>query len=216
VDWDSGASLEDVGQVVDGLWDVQGGKAVTIETGCDRLIALGDVAHDNYEVTVPVTVHSIDANGFPPPSVGPLVGIGLRWPGHSDSTLLPGHFGPGPAPPMWGYFPAGGLCWYHWTDPNDLTVGEFAVTENYFTGTSSLPGVFVMDDEYMFKARVTTLIDNSPRIQFKYWRPSIETEPGVWYLQRDGAPGDPISGGLLLIAHHADLEFGDVVVTALP
>ena len=44
----------------------------------------------------------------------------------------------------------------------------------------------------------------------------IEAEPGIWYLQRDGVPGDPMNGGLLLIAHHADLEFGDVVVTALP
>jgi len=216
VDWDSAPELEDVSQVVDGLWAVQGGKAVTVEAGYDRLISLGNVTHANYEVTVPITVHSIDAIGFPLPSAGPLIGIGLRWPGHSDAALDPGFFGPGPAQPEWGFFPAGALCWYHWSDPGDYSVGEFAVNENYFAGAEELVTPFVFDDEYMFKARISSLPDLRPRTEFKFWRPSIETEPGVWYLQRDGLPGDPTSGGLLLIAHHVDVEIGDVVVTELP
>ena len=63
---------------------------------------------------------------------------------------------------------------------------------------------------------MTTNPDTSPRLQFKRWRPAIETEPAGWLLDRNGSVGDPTSGSIILIAHHADVEFGDVTVTALP
>lgn len=216
VDWDSAAELQDVCQVVDGSWGVQGGRVITLEIGYDRLLALGEVTHADYTVTVPVTVHSVNLNRFTAISGGPLVGLGLRWEGHTDAALDPGFFGPGPDQPEWGFFPAGGFCWYRWTDALDPTVGIFQIRQNFFGGSSTTAESFSLGQQYVFKARITTNPDGSPRVRFKRWRPGIESEPAAWLLDLSGAVGDPVAGGLLLIAHHVDAEFGDVVVTAGP
>ncbi len=84
IDWSSAKSVQDVAQIVDGLWTLEADGIRPVVAGYDRVVAIGDVQWDNYEVTVPITIHEIDRGGFVWPSVGPGVGIFLRWPGHTD------------------------------------------------------------------------------------------------------------------------------------
>ena len=48
------------GQVVDGLWSINGEQLQTELPGYDRLVALGSMTWTDYEVEVPVTVHSLN------------------------------------------------------------------------------------------------------------------------------------------------------------
>lgn len=216
VDWDGATDLQDLVQVVDGHFVVQNGRIRPDVLGYDRLIAIGDLAHSSYEVQVPVIVHGIDSAGFPYPNGGPLVGLGLRWLGHVDAAIVnPSFFGPGPEQPEWGFFPAGGYAWFHWTSPSSPTTGRFEVVQNFFQGSSTQAELFEFGTTYMFKARITTVNDR-PRLQLKRWRPATQAEPSDWLLTRNGAVGDPTHGAVVLISHYADVEFGDVVVTQLP
>jgi hypothetical protein len=74
IDWSSATSIEDVAQVVDGLWELETDSVRTSITGYDRLVALGETSWDDYEVTVPITIHNMPSGGG--------VGILLRWDGH--------------------------------------------------------------------------------------------------------------------------------------
>ena len=76
IDWDSVADIRDVVQVVDGQWAKDGDNIRTMSTGYDRIVALGDMGWDDFQVTVPVTIHA-----FPDPNAGG-VGVVARWQGH--------------------------------------------------------------------------------------------------------------------------------------
>lgn len=47
--------------------------------GYDRLLAIGDMSWKDYEVTVPITVHSLNTNDL---SNSAGVGLIARWRGH--------------------------------------------------------------------------------------------------------------------------------------
>jgi hypothetical protein len=70
---------------------------------------------------------------------------------------------------------------------------------------------------YVFKAQVLTEADGQHLYRFKAW-PIDESEPANWQVQiRNGnLPDDPSAGSLLLLSHHVDASFGDVVVQPLP
>ncbi len=70
------ADIRDVVQVVDGQWAKDGDNIRTMATGYDRIVALGDMGWDDFQVTVPVTIHA-----FPDPNAGG-VGVVARWQGH--------------------------------------------------------------------------------------------------------------------------------------
>jgi hypothetical protein len=63
------------------------------------------------------------------------------------------------------------------------------------------------------KHRVETLADGVSRYRVKLW-PVDNTEPERWDLERLEANDLP-AGSALLIAHHADVTFGDVSVIPL-
>src|SRR6185436_746284 len=90
---------------VDGQWEVAGDSVHPAVSGYDRLIAIGDVTWTDYEITVPVTIERVDPEGYDPPSYTPLVGLLMRWKGHTDVD--------GTQPP-WGYNPLGGLACYRY------------------------------------------------------------------------------------------------------
>ena len=64
VDWSTANAISDVAQVVDGRWSIVGGELRNDLQNYDRLVAIGDLAWTDYEVTVPVTVREIDPAGF--------------------------------------------------------------------------------------------------------------------------------------------------------
>lgn len=199
--WATAATIGGTGQVVDGRWTLTAEGVRVANPGYDRLIAIGDRTWTDYEVTVPVTVHSVDhERGDPSPSNGPGVGLGLRWQGH---TAVSGE------QPARGFWPAGAFLQYRWT-PWGAERYE-AYLEGLPVGTA--PGSLQLGEPYLFKMRVETQPSGRGLYSFKAW-PMAATEPAEWTLTREGV-SDLAAGSVLLLAHHADVTFGDVVVTTL-
>jgi len=198
--WASG--IQSQSQVVDGIWEVQGGGLRTVQIGYDRLVAIGDIGWKDYEVTVPVTIHSIDSAGYAPPSYGPGIGIIMRWTGNTDDPV------PGMQPKE-GWWPLGAIGWWRWQEswltPRLQIYGNQAVILDEDAGKIPTIG-----ETYIFKMRVETTA-NGPHYQLKVWRQSV-IEPVDWDLSGVGSPTDPANGSLVLLAHHVDATFGDVHV----
>lgn len=70
-----------------------------------------------------------------------------------------------------------------------------------------------MDTTYYFKISVqSTGVENPPATyRFKVWDASLP-EPQEWDIEASGFPGEPATGGFLLVAHHVDAKFGNVTV----
>ncbi len=205
IDWSSVTDIQDVAQVVDGIWNVgkSGGVSPDI-LGYDRLITVGDINWQNYEVTVPITVNSIDPSGYSSPSNGPAVGMGMRWNGHSkwdDSQ------------PNWGFWPTGAFGWYRWKTTYErfqLAGNEYAQIDEDLSGRTLSIGT-----TYVFKMRVETLTNGNPLYSFKVWEQG-DPEPTSWDLSIEEGPGDPTHGSILLLAHHVEAVFGNVEITSIP
>ena len=109
IDWSSVGSLESAVQVVDGAWEITANGLRTRSTGYDRAINIGDSTWENYEITVPITLHGVDQNCFTdlatnPCNGGPLVGVLMRWQGHDITNIKPN----------WEWRPLGALGAYRW------------------------------------------------------------------------------------------------------
>lgn len=206
IQWDAVQHLTDVTQVIDGKWEITGGKLRAVEQGYDRFVAFGDRGWSDYEVEVPVTVHEVDPAGFIFPSNYPLVGFALRWPGHSHSS----------GQPFWKYWPMGALAAYRW---DTLTSGGYAeMSGNFNTTFSSFGMPFPLGVEHTLKARVTTNPDGSTDYKFKVWQSS--QPEGNWTIELSMPAGDPLDpdsnpavGSIGLLSHHVDAFFGDVILT---
>jgi hypothetical protein len=200
VDWSSVTDLMEVAQIIDGPWELtpNGPRPTTREY--DRLIALGDISWQDYEVTVPVTVTSVDkAGGYPFPSVGPVVGLGLRWQGHTMIDSIQ---------PEWGYWPVGAYSWYRWRPDG---------TERYEFRAQNVPdhnaaGQLQLGATYLFKMRVETQANGHGLYSFKSWAQGTP-EPVTWLFQYSGVNDLP-TGSVVLIAHHVDAVFGDITVNS--
>jgi regulation of enolase protein 1 (concanavalin A-like superfamily) len=207
IDWSSVTSLEDVAQVVDGKWEVQPNGLRILEPDYDRLVAIGDVAWTDYEVTVPITIHGVDDEGFRSgASGGAGLGMLLRWNGHTDFPIVNWQ-------PKTGWLPYGAIGWYWWTDIN---TARLRIDGNNSTildqSASTTPPA--IGGEYIFKMRVETAPGVGGFYQLKVW-PSNQPEPAAWDLSGQEELTDPQSGSILLLAHHIDATFGDVTITPL-
>ena len=60
IDWSSVNDMLDVVQIVDGQWTFDGSGIFPTVLGYDRTFVVGDELWADYEVTIPITVHSID------------------------------------------------------------------------------------------------------------------------------------------------------------
>ena len=192
VDWNAVTAIEDVGQIVDGLWSLSGGEIRTAIPGYDRLIAMGDMAWDDYEITVPITMHSM------PSSYG--AGILMRWNGHTDDPV------PGLQPKS-GWLPLGAICWYQ--------AGDLEIYGNNGDILGSVPRTLSLDVPYVFKVRVETIPGVGGKYSFKVWEEG-QPEPLVWDVTGQDTLTDPQAGSLMLISHLADVSFGEVAITSPP
>ena len=213
VDWTDFLNLQDVAQVqavqvVDGLWVLDSGADVgirSVNTGYDRLVAVGDMDWDDYEVTVPITIHGIDATTGPvsgPPGVGVL----MRWDGHYDWDG---------SQPTWGYYPMGALAWYRYlTDSLGARLRMIGGDNGRFLAEDTSGFKLSFGVRYIFKVRVETIPGQGGRYSLKVWEDG-EPEPSDWNLVAQGTLSDPQNGSFLLLAHHADVTFGNISVTPL-
>lgn len=199
IDWTQAAGISSVAQVIDGLWVLEADCVRPSVMAYDRLIGIGDVSWQDYEVTVPITVHAVDSGGYGPPSNGPAVGILCRWPGHSADG----------GQPLQGIYPLGAIGLYRWA----ATGNAFQIYGNngFILAQAPPADTLQLGVPYMFKMRVQT--EGSLMVyRFKTW-PVGEPEPAVWKLSGWQLPvNDPKSGSAVLLAHHVDASFGNVTI----
>ena len=181
------AAIQTVAQVVDGNWSIDGSVVRTIEPGYDRLIDIGDMAWDDFEATVPLTIHSVLSTDF---GVGLLFG----WNGHTNNPVFCSQ-------PKCGWIPFGAIGW--------ITQGG---VQFYDTGVQkSIP--ISGSITYWLKMRVETS-SNSATYSLKLWQDG-SPEPADWDISHTDLTDPVINGSMLLITHMADVSFGTVSVIPL-
>lgn len=212
VNWDNYAGVQQAAQPVDGLWAIDGGQLKTVVPGYDRLVAIGQGNMTNngwtdYEVEVPVTVHSLTGpGGTQPPPQSSGVGLMVRWSGHNVSAGDPVD---GPSS---GWRQIGALAWYRWAGP---TKAAFEIRGN--GGQEIAPPqsdkAIQFGVPYIFKLSVQSAVfaGDMATYRFKFW-PAGEPEPPQWYMTATGATGEPAAGSAVLVAHNAMVSFGNVKV----
>ncbi|MEM7112267.1 MAG: hypothetical protein AAF614_07535 [Chloroflexota bacterium] len=200
IKWDEVDDLLEVVQPIDGWWVLEEGGVRTHPTqvGYDRVLAVGDESWTDYEVTVSITPHSLDESAFGSPiSITPAIGIINRWHGHTNEPVACPHI-------HCGWEPHGALNWYSF-DVNHLQV--FTKPPD---GVDAVPFPIEFGQTYWFKARVeTTAVGHLYR--YKAW-PDGEAEPADWMLYRMTNKLNLAHGSFLLVAHHVDATFGDLLV----
>ncbi|NUO06428.1 MAG: hypothetical protein HUU07_13700 [Candidatus Brocadia sinica] len=154
INWSSVEKIQDVAQIVDGLWflDKNGIRTHPDHVGYDRIVAIGDMRWTDYEVTVPVTIHAIDESAFDSStSVGPGLGVLFRWQGHTNLPVVCPQ-------PHCGWEPAGGSNWYEWkrNQRNLLHIHAGPGNPPDSPSPSTDTHQFETGHTYWFKARVET------------------------------------------------------------
>ncbi len=197
IDWDTVTDIQDAVQVVDGEWSVVPNGVTTDDIGYDRLLAIGDMTWNDFTATVPITVHDYDPTG----NWCCGVGIVLRWEGHTNNPVTC-------VQPICGWKPYGNEAWYVW-DAAGGHSSNFSGNGDSLKDNSGL--VLQLGVTYMFKVEVETIgTDNWYRK--KVWVQG-QNEPAGWLVEKIRNTETISAGSLLLIAHHTDVTFGDIVIT---
>ena len=205
VRWPEGGLSLGRAQIVDGLWERQGRYITTREPGYDRLIAIGDVAWRDYEVTVPVVVHGINPAAYETASVHTGVGLVMRWKGHSRWNPD----GRATGQPRHGPVPYGAIAWWTtWPDERGANLNLFDVD---LVPREITPRHLQTDVPYIFRARVVTVGGGRSRYSLKVW-PEGTPEPERWHLSTVAPVNALETGSLLLAAHETTASFGPVTI----
>jgi hypothetical protein len=201
IDWEAVASLQDVVQVVDGLWSFDTSGVRPALQGYDRLLAIGDQSWDSYEVSLAITTHdltTVDPRGRD----GGAFAVGMLWDGHTDN-------------PVAGFQPHAGWipgALFGFTTRDGGTVRLRA--SNY---------VDVLDAErfqleegltYNLKVRNERIDGFDRTYSLKIWGEG-EAEPADWLVQGTEAFSELVTGSVLLNAHYFGVTFGDITVVPL-
>ncbi len=204
IDWSEVGAISDAAQVVDGHWRLTPEGVRTVDRYYDRVLAFGDANWRDVEVTTTVTVHAVTPPRRDPNTTNVThAAIALRWPGHEADGLQPSV--------QW--YPLGATAEFRLG--GDLQTCRWRIFDGKRDWHVESPKrrAIGFETPYRMKHRVETLDDGRSRYRVKFW-PADQPEPEAWDLQRL-EPGDLPSGSALLIAHHADVTFGDVEVVAI-
>lgn len=215
ITWANVRNPQDVGQYVDGRWRLTPGGLRTDQVGYDRIFLIGERTWTDYEVRTSFTVHAIKTQDARDAAVGLLA----RFTGHV--TGGPAHFPSGQ--PKWGYRPFGCIAWLRW---RGLQADPARPQTQFFPGAQDRPVdlgefPFRMGEAYAVRFTCRTLPDDPSgngvtRYQFRIW-PASEPEPANWTWQQTQTSRDALrAGGVALLAHHADVTFGNLMITPLP
>jgi regulation of enolase protein 1 (concanavalin A-like superfamily) len=202
-DWSTaGGNPNAIAQVADGRWQIRpSGTLHNTDIGYDRLVTLGQASSwAQYEATAQVTINSMDP-------AGSAIGVIAGWQGATaDLHGVPNYDQPRSGHP----FPAAFL--YDNGQGQSRKLEIYANTDQHpertlvadTTGTQLTLGL-----SYTFKLRVTDNGFGGSHFAFKVWRTGT-TEPTSWLLQADG---ELSRGSIVLAAHRADVDFGQVTVS---
>jgi hypothetical protein len=204
--WQEVKNLQEVAQVIDGRWEIKDGRLHCIEAGYDRLVAIGDhLAWQDYEVTVPITVHAVSPTGMRFPSLGDWAGIVLRWQGHYDWST---------DQPLRGWYPLGAICSYFWNYQQQQRRLSLLGNNVKPIAVDSPERVLHVGITYWFRARVQSQIGKPAWYSLKVWEDG-SAEPVGWQLEGQGILGELSCGSVLLAAHQCEASFGDIVILPL-
>lgn len=180
-------TIQTVAQVVDGKWSLDGDAVRTVDPQYDRLLNIGEMTWEDYEVTVPITIHSVISSDF---GVGFLTG----WKGHTDDPVICFQ-------PKCGWLPLGALGWItqNGIEFYDTGVNKYIPIS---TGTS-----------YWMKLR-TESGTSSATYSLKVWEMNT-LEPVTWDITYTNNVDPVLTGSLLIMTHMADVSFGDITVYPL-
>lgn len=199
VSWANTSSLTDSAQVVDGLWQVTPAGLRIMNDGYDRLVAIGDSTWRDFEIVVPITIHSFDPAGYGSINGSPSIGLFFGWSGHTDNPVSGWQ-------PKTGYKPYGCGAFYRF----ETTGEKLSIWDNvYDYSGKTIP----YDVPYYFKVRVEWT-GSGILYSFKVWDVSV-SEPAKYDLTWQGPPTDPQQGSVLLLAHFVDATYGKVAVTPI-
>ncbi len=199
VSWSSSPDIMASAQVVDGQWFLESGGVRNVDLGYDRLIAIGDTTWTDYQVTVPITMHSINPAGYNPTSGQPAVGIFLRWIGHTDDPFAGWQ-------PKTGYYPSGALGMYAFNTAQNGGERLEIWTDVHDTSGGTIP----LGQTMLYKMQVRTQA-NGDLYSLRVWHQGTP-EPAVWDLIYLDQAKKAARGSLLLLSHYVDATFGDVEV----
>ena len=192
-DWSSGA-INEVAQVVDGLWLNTPKGVRTVNPGFDRLINLGDINATDYEVTVPITIHHLE---YDQPGVFPAAGLLVNWQGHQDTDNFQPHT---------TWWPLGAIGW--------SKVGGLGLVGNAtqnIGGTGTFARDIQLETTYLYKMKVESNVGAPSTYSFKVWEEGT-AEPTEWDAVGEGLADENSSGSINLLAHYTDATFGDVII----
>jgi hypothetical protein len=211
VRWEAGRWPRGV-QIVDGLWDVRGGCAVPVEIGYDRVLALGDMAWQDYEVRVPVTMYGRAADCYAQPSFGYAVGFVVRWCGHHDQGADAFCSGQ----PRYAWYPAGALAVMRGRhgEPQSLCL-------NGYDGMKPLAAQSLAEEDeiplgvpHVLSLSVASQRSGPSHYVFRVW-PEDGDEASAWTLEGDGQEEELTRGAVVIFSHHTACAFGPVEVRPL-
>ena len=205
-DWADLERIDDGAQVVDGYWALDGGGVKPVQLDYDRLVAIGNMSWTDYEVTVPVTIHGIDAAGFPGPSYGPGLGLILNWKGHFQTGAM--------EEPRVGWSQFGAIGWFHWSRSGGNTTVGMQMLSGGAAEIASNNKSADFDTPYIFKMQVKSVPSAPSQFKMKVWEADTQ-EPAAWDMEGTGTAGALRSGSMMLVAHHVEATFGRVTITPL-
>jgi len=196
IDWDIVTDITDVAQVVDGYWTVENGGMRIEEMEYDRVVTIGDLMWDEYEITVPITINDYEPGYLGPQSVSAGFGMTFKWMGHTDDPV----FCP---QPHCGWLPSGAGAWYDIGSGGPLLLGGY--TDNSVSMN--------IGDTFIWKMRVEDF-GAGYLYSLKVWEEG-QAEPTDYNLTRYFSTDLP-SGCIILNCHHVDATFGDISIVPLP
>ncbi|MCU0355690.1 MAG: hypothetical protein MUD08_18430 [Cytophagales bacterium] len=190
-------------QVIDGQWRITPEGIRTVTPYYDRTLGFGNQSWQNYEVQTTVVFHA-----FTPPEDGPPTynvshaAIAVYWPGHDTDTLQPHR----------KWFPLGATAEFMLS--KDLQTCHWRIFdgEKLYSEDKTSKWTVVIGEKYGFKHRVVTLKDGRIHYRVKIWRYASPEPPGWTFEAFENEPSLHNKGGALLLAHHTDVTFGDILV----
>ncbi|MCI2401184.1 Ig-like domain-containing protein [Aliiroseovarius sp. N1Y82] len=203
IDWETVTDLQDVVQVVDGLWSWDGTGARPVELGYDRLLVIGDQGWDNYEVNLTITMHDL-TNVDPRGRDGGGLALGMLWDGHTDEPITNWQ-------PKSGWEPGAMFFW----EDGTLKSRSYHSFSEVLGSVGSLPLQEGLSYNYTLRVEQVGIYDR--QYSLKVWEEGT-SEPVDWTLQTIetfSLTEAPATGSIYLNAHYYDVTFGDLTVTEI-
>ena len=204
INWSNVTNIQDVAQITDGLWIKEANSIRPAIIGYDRMITIGNMTWDDYEITAPITLNAVlDSSAKPG---GPNFGFGMRWQGHYDSVP--------PAQPRYVWDPLGAMGLYIWNQTSrdfqlSLIGNGMKVLDHDTSGTHLSVGT-----TYIFKMRAETIVSNT-LYSLKVWEQGTP-EPLGWTISGYGPASELKRGSLTVTTHYGDVSIGNISIRPGP